>query len=312
MDEQDRCWYFPDMYSSIPLYSLYGQIDTAAELRFLHLESLESRNRVYDWNIRPHRHHDLYQLIWVAGGGGTVMLDEHTLALQSPVLISIPPPIVHGFQWRPDTDGLILTIAENFVADLVRECGDPAIGASMNQLLTITGAVDPGSVDRLSRLFGTILDEYVHNRVCRTTAISGSVLTLFAEVARLRHLSLQKSPTRDSGGHALYRRFKEAIEAHYQGRWGVAEYAAELAMTERSLRRLCLDMAGQSPMKIVHQRVMLEAKRKLLYTEKAIAEVCYDLGFDDPAYFTRFFTRIEGQTPMEFRRLRQVAPGDWR
>ncbi|MEO9041393.1 MAG: helix-turn-helix domain-containing protein [Rhodoferax sp.] len=298
------------MDSSIPLYSLYGQIDTAAELRFLHLESLESRNRVYDWNIRPHRHHDLYQLIWVAGGGGTVMLDEQTLALQSPVLISIPPSIVHGFQWRPDTDGLILTIAENFVADLVRQCGDPVVGASMDQLLTITGAVDPASVDRLSSHFRTILDEYVHNRVCRTTAISGSVLMLFAEVARLRHLSLKKSPARDSGGQDLHRRFKEVIEAHYRDRWGVAEYAAELAMTERSLRRLCLGMAGQSPMKIVHQRVVLEAKRKLLYTGKTIAEVCYDLGFDDPAYFTRFFTRIEGQTPMEFRRLRHevLAP----
>ena len=296
------------MDSSIPLYSLYGQIDTAAELRFLHLESLESRNRVYDWNIRPHRHHDLYQLIWVDDGGGTVMLDERRLALRSPVLISIPPPIVHGFQWRPGTEGLILTIAESFVADLARQSGDPEIGASLAQLLTITGAVDPGSIDRLRGLFGTILDEYIHDRVCRGTAISGNILMLFAEVARLRHLSLHEAdPSAGAAGQALYRRFKELVEAHFRERWSVADYADALAMTERSLRRLCLGLVGRTPGQVVHGRVLLEAKRNLLYTEKTIAEVGYDLGFDDPAYFTRFFSRNEGETPAAFRRLRRGA-----
>ncbi|HUH40744.1 MAG TPA: helix-turn-helix domain-containing protein [Castellaniella sp.] len=295
------------MGASIPLYSLYGQIDTAAELRFLHLESLESRNRVYDWNIRPHRHHDLFQFIWVDEGAGTVMLDEQKLALRSPVLLSIPPPIVHGFQWRPGTEGLILTISEGFVADLVRQAGDPAIGAALGQLLTITGAVDPGSIDRIRALFGSILDEYIHDRVCRSTAISGTVLMLFAEVARLRHLSLQKGEPADTGGRALYRRFKELAEEHFRDRWTVADYADALATTERSLRRLCLGIVGQSPGQIVQRRVLLEAKRTLLYTEKTIAEVGYELGFDDPAYFTRFFSRNAGETPAVFRRLRRAG-----
>ncbi len=294
--------------SSIPLYSLYGQIDTAAELRFLHLESLESRNRVYDWFIRPHRHHDLYQLIWVEKGSGTVMLDEQRLTLRAPVLISIPPPIVHGFQWRPGTEGLILTVAEGFVADLARWSGDPAVGALLDRLLTVTGAVDPGSIGRLGRLFETILDEYVQDRVCRNTAISGSVLVLLAEVARLRRLGLYEDFPADPGGKALYRRFKELVETHFRDRWSVADYASALATTERSLRRLCLELASQAPGRIVARRVLLEAKRSLLYTEKTVAEVGYDLGFEDPAYFTRFFARNEGETPAAFRRLRQGAP----
>ncbi|WP_322998909.1 helix-turn-helix domain-containing protein [Castellaniella sp.] len=295
------------MGASIPLYSLYGQIDTAAELRFLHLESLESRNRVYSWNIRPHRHHDLYQLIWVEQGAGTVMLDEQTLSLQAPVLISIPPPIVHGFRWQPGTKGLILTIAEGFVADLARQSGDEAVHAALGRLLTITGAVDPGSVGRLRGLFETILDEYIHERVCRSTAISGNVLMLFAEVARLRHLSLQKDSHEDSGRMALYRRFKELVEAHYRDPWRVADYAQALATTERNLRRVSIDMAGQPPVRILHRRILLEAKRHLLYTEKTVAEIGYDLGFEDPAYFTRFFARNEKRTPAAFRRSSRQA-----
>lgn len=293
------------MDSSIPLYSLYGQIDTAAELRFLHLESLESRNRVYDWNIRPHRHTDLYQLIWVEDGRGTVMLDAHTFSLEAPVLLSIPPPIVHGFQWHPGTQGLILTIADSFVGDLAAQSGDPAISASLEQLLTITGAVDAASIERLRGLFATILDEYIHERICRGTAISGNVLMLFAELARLRHLSLQDPEAPESDGQALYRRFKALIEENFRQRWGVADYARALAMTERSLRRLCLALVGIAPVQVIHRRMMLEAKRSLLYTGKTVAEVGYELGFDDPAYFTRFFRRNEGETPVMFRRARR-------
>lgn len=293
------------MNSEIPLYSLYGQIDTAADLRFVHLESLEARNRLYDWNIRPHRHHDLCQLIWVDDGAGTVVLDEQSLVLRSPVLISIPPPTVHGFQWRPGTEGLILTIAESFVTHLASQSHEPAIGASLGQLLTITGDVDAGSLQRIGSLFGSILDEYVSDRVCRGTAIAGNVLMLFAEVARLRHLSLQNEPATRAGQVATWRAFKELVEAHFGERWNMTDYADALRITERSLRRLCADLAGRTPGQVVQHRILVEAKRNLIYTEKTVAETGYELGFDDPAYFTRFFTRIEGETPTRFRSMRR-------
>jgi AraC family transcriptional activator of pobA len=193
------------------------------------------------------------------------------------------------------------------MADLAQWSGDPAIGALLDRLMTVAGAVDADSLARIRTLFGTILDEYIRDRVCRNTAISGSVLVLLSEVARLRDRSLSEDVSADLGGKALYRQFKSLVEAHFRDRWAMADYAAALATTERSLRRLCLGLAGQAPGRIVARRVLLEAKRNLLYTEKTVAEVGYDLGFEDPAYFTRFFARNEGETPATFRRLRQVG-----
>ncbi|MFO7288350.1 MAG: helix-turn-helix domain-containing protein, partial [Gammaproteobacteria bacterium] len=55
------------------------------------------------------------------------------------------------------------------------------------------------------------------------------------------------------------------------------------------------------PIKLVHHRVLLEAKRQLLYTTKPVSEIAYGLGFDDPAYFTRFFSRRTGMSPRAYR-----------
>lgn len=290
--------------ASIPLYSLYGQVDTAAELQFLHLETLESRNQFYNWNIRPHRHHDLHQIIWVEQGGGPVVLDDKHLDLDGPVLINIPPSIVHGFQWAPGASGFVLTMAESFVGDLVRQPQGQGIDSPIGQVLVMNRFQDDRAGARLAMLFGAINDEYVHGRTGRTAMISGYVLILLAEIARLRQSGRRDVPAAQAGLSASYQSFRELVETHYRDRWSVAEYAATLAMTERGLRRLSRKFSRQTPVQIIHRRLLLEAKRMLLYTGKSVAAVGYDLGFEDPAYFTRFFIRHANQTPLQFRRSR--------
>jgi AraC family transcriptional activator of pobA len=63
-----------------------------------------------------------------------------------------------------------------------------------------------------------------------------------------------------------------------------------------------LDVTGKPPTRLVHDRLLLEAKRSLTYTNMTIAETAYDLGFTDPAYFSRFFSERVGESPAAFRR----------
>lgn len=292
---------------AIPLYSLYGQIDNAAELRFLHVESLAARNQFHNWDIRPHRHHDLHQIVWVWQGGGEVELDEKLLRLDAPVLISVPAAVVHGFRWRPGSKGMVMTIADSFKTDLALLAGDAAIGAALQQPLVIDKVDQQAAVERLTATFQTIADEFVCERVGRTTAISGQLLILLAEIARLRQQNLRSVQAVNAKGGDAYHRFRELVEAHFREHWPVSAYAAALAATERSLRRLTLKFANQSPIQVIHRRLVLEAKRNLLYTEMPVAEVGYALGFDDPSYFTRFFIDHAGETPLQFRRARGTA-----
>lgn len=286
----------------IPSYSLYGQIDHAAELRFLHVETLSSRNKLNNWDIRPHRHHDLHQIVWVERGGGKVTLDDRLLNLDAPVLISIPPSVVHGFQWQPASEGLVLTVAESFKSELTTLVGDAAIAEPFQYPFVVNTHEERFDDMKLAAALRTIADEFVYERVGRITTIAGCLLIVFAEAARLKRVHSQNALAINVKGVDLYSRFRQLVEERFREHWPVSAYAAALAMTERSLRRLCMRFADQSPVRIINSRLVLEAKRNLLYTELSIAEVGYILGFEDPSYFTRFFINYAKEAPLEFRR----------
>ncbi len=98
-----------------------------------------------------------------------------------------------------------------------------------------------------------------------------------------------------------FSRFRALVDARYREQWNVARYAAKLKMTESRLNRLCLRLGGKSAFEITQQRLILEARRKLTYVPASVASVAYELGFQDPAYFTRVFKRHTGLTPKQFR-----------
>lgn len=74
-----------------------------------------------------------------------------------------------------------------------------------------------------------------------------------------------------------------------------------LGMSESRLTELCRRFANQSPKRLIFERVSREARRLLLYSEQSINQIALDLGYKDPAYFARFFNRMMGCSPTQFR-----------
>lgn len=60
---------------------------------------------------------------------------------------------------------------------------------------------------------------------------------------------------------------------------------------------------GSTPLQIINERIVLEAKRMLRYLPLRVKEISRDLGFEDPSYFNKFFKKITGMTPVDFREL---------
>ena len=100
----------------IPTFALYGEPSQPGQ-ELLHIEEVQSRSRLYHWEIEPHVHQGLYQVLWLREGKAEVWLDEQREAAEGPAAIVVPPGVVHGFHFAPETDGLVLTLSARFLVE---------------------------------------------------------------------------------------------------------------------------------------------------------------------------------------------------
>ncbi|TAL76968.1 MAG: helix-turn-helix domain-containing protein [Burkholderiaceae bacterium] len=292
------------MKNRIPTYALYGQTYSAAELDYLFIETIDESRQQRKGNVEPHRHSDLHQLVWIEQGSVGAILDEERLTLQSPVLISVPSPVIHAFQLQTGAKGVSLTLSQNYVKEISSHfegMADSTLGLA--RLIPREAFIE--NTNQVSNLFGYLSAEYLRNNPQRRAAMYGYVMLLFVEIVRLLHLPTEDTPSILTKQHAVFRDFEALVEVHFNDRWHIENYVNALATNERTLRRICHAITGLAPGEILQRRIALEAKRSLLYTDKTVAEICYALGFNDPAHFTKFFIRNTNTTPTAYRLLRK-------
>ncbi|MEC5172626.1 AraC family transcriptional regulator [Chryseobacterium nepalense] len=100
----------------------------------------------------------------------------------------------------------------------------------------------------------------------------------------------------------IFRDFSRLLEIHFREKHNVSEYAELLHIAPKTLTHKFKSLQLESPNQLIINRIILEAKRLLIYTDKTIKEIAYDLGYEDPAYFNRLFTGKTGSTPSNFKK----------
>jgi AraC family transcriptional regulator, transcriptional activator of pobA len=104
----------------------------------------------------------------------------------------------------------------------------------------------------------------------------------------------------------VIRNFSFLVEVHYKSKHTVAEYAELLNKPAKSLTNLFSAHIDKSPLQIIQDRVFLEAKRFLMYSEKSIKEITFELGFEDLQSFSRFFKNKQGVSPKDYRETNKL------
>ena len=94
-----------------------------------------------------------------------------------------------------------------------------------------------------------------------------------------------------------YNRFRNLVKEHYNPHLQVNEYAGRLGLAERHLNRICHTIKQQSALEVIHGRLLLEAKRQLIYTTAPVTSIAFKISFRDPAIFSRFFKKNTRTTP---------------
>ncbi len=99
----------------------------------------------------------------------------------------------------------------------------------------------------------------------------------------------------------IIREYNFLVEQHYKEKHTVAEYAELLHKSPKTLSNLFKKIGSKTPLKFIQDRKTLEARRLLSYTDKAVSEIGYELGFADVQSFSRFFKKQEGKAPADYR-----------
>ena len=99
----------------------------------------------------------------------------------------------------------------------------------------------------------------------------------------------------------IFRKFNLLVEANFHKEHSVQFYADSLNKSPKTLANVFLLYNRKTPVQMIHERIIIEAKRLLSYTDKSIKQMTYELGFEDPAYFSNFFKRHTALSPIDFR-----------
>lgn len=290
--------------SPVPTFYLYGEPQRIVTEGFVHVESLDDRSCPSEWTICPHIHRDLNHMILIAEGGGSMQAEADVVHFTAPCLLLIPAGVIHGFAWHQESRGWVTTVADTYLHQLLDRDGE--LGSLFRGARVVPlSENDRAQADNDVRL---MMMELSWTSPGQRAAVEAALLSLM--VVTLRRMSAASATIHRNGKCAiLVARLRERIDWHFRDRMQVAQHARALGVSEGRLRQACARIAAVSPASMQDERTLLEARWLLLYSNLGVAEIAYSVGFEDPAYFSRFFTRHVGQPPGRYRaeKGRQVS-----
>jgi AraC family transcriptional activator of pobA len=291
----------PAERGAVPAYFLYGESLRAPDSRStVHVETIAARSSLHEWKIREHLHKDLHQILILWNGRVEAHLDGQRTILRGPAFINVPALTVHAFRFGRDTDGLVVTYTACLAHEILRDTG--SLGEALHRTIASRIRRAQLAATDVEQLATMLLRESARVATGRDSALHGLLTTLITNLLRISEITVIPGSSAANREREMVAQFREVLEKRYRAHLDVQEYARQIGTSQGALRKACVKVAGQSPTQLVHARMLIEAERQLRYTGMSIAEIAYYLGFEDPAYFSRFFAKGMGVSPRSFRR----------
>ncbi|AYN25820.1 MULTISPECIES: 4-hydroxyphenylacetate catabolism regulatory protein HpaA [Buttiauxella] len=266
----------------------------------VHYQSFARMAEFFGRDMQAHRHDQYFQMHFLDTGQIELQLDDHRYSVQAPLFVLTPPSVPHAFITESDSDGHVLTVREDLIWPLLEVLYPGTREAFGLPGICLSLADKSEELEALAHYWRLIERE-------SSSQLPGREHTLVLLAQAVFTLLLRNAPLDDlaasgvRGELKLFQRFNQMVDKNYHLHWNMPDYAAELHLTESRLTDICRRFANRSPKRLIFDRQLREAKRLLLFSDSTVSEIGWQLGFKDPAYFSRFFNRLVGCSPSEFR-----------
>jgi AraC family transcriptional regulator, transcriptional activator of pobA len=290
----------------VPKVRLYVERPERKENWFVNVGHVTDRGR---WRTEPHAHPGYGQVIFVRNGRGVMNLEGSSVPFEAPCALLLPTECVHGLDYEVDVDRWVVTIEVSYLKQVNTRLRE--FIQLWNGPRIISFADAPESAAEFFRLIHALRDEVeakAVGHIVATEALLTSSLLMLVRGVDLDDAANEGAIDATSQEIRLTERFRDLIDRHYRDNLQLQDYASMMGVSLVQLRAACAAATGQSPAKLIHARVLTEAKRNLIFGDMTMEQIAYSLGFSDAAYFTRFFRKEIGQTPSQFRLTARERP----
>jgi AraC family transcriptional regulator, transcriptional activator of pobA len=249
--------------------------------------------------VTKDEHPSLYTLVFNVGKRQTVTIDQVQYDLEANT--ALPLMINQCFSFERPEDLLALQFNREFycVVENDHEVGCVGFlfyGLSSTVFIPLTLAEQTAVNYLLSQLKKEIsAAEEFKGQMLRVTLV-GLIIYLTRSAKRLYNLE------KEDESFYVIRQFNLLVEKHYRQHKLVKFYSDKLNKSPKTLSHICAHYAKKPPIKIIHQRVILESKRLIQYSDLSIKEIAFCLGYDDAAQFSKFFKNNTKKTPSDYRK----------
>lgn len=241
----------------------------------------------------------VYKIFWIKEGTGAYNIDFESYSFDGGVLFFLSPGQVFSVDSEKISEAYQLSFIQDFYCIQTHDSEIACNGVLFNNVYE-TPFVKPNEKDilKLSLIIDNLIDEFENTETAQYDMLQAYLKQFIIHSVRIRkeyHVVKEDIETK------LFKDFSLLVEQNFKKLHSVTDYANRLGISPKSLTKHFQKTKTDTPSDFIKNRIIIEAKRQLLYSTKAIKNIAFDLGFNDPAYFSRFFTKATGQSPKQFQ-----------
>lgn len=229
----------------------------------------------------PHRH-AFYSLVWFTEGNGFYVVDFQEYEIKKNGIFFVNPKQVHNWDYSENSKGYVLIVDILLSSELPVETTYPYIDITTENNL-------------FEDIFSQLLDEYKRQDEMSDRHIKSDIAYLYSLSERIAGENKDYQSLADDRMQTLRQLVYENHSLHK-----VEDYARKVNMPEDTFNTLVKTSTGISAKQYILDLKITEAKRQLIYSQFNINEIAFNLGFEDPSYFTRLFKKKTNLSPSAF------------
>ena len=243
---------------------------------------------------------DAYTIFWIKDGKGTYNIDFEKYSFDGNVLFFLSPGQVFSVNSEKIKEAYRINFVKDFYCIQTHDKEVACNGVLFNNVYE-TPFVSPCKKDtaKLNFILENLIEEFSNSETAQYDMLQTYLKQFIILAVRIQK---ENHEIKENSESKLFKDFSVLVEMNFKKMHSVTSYANRLGVSPKSLTKNFQKIGTNTPSDFIKNRIILEAKRQILYSTDTVKQIAFNLGFNDPAYFSRFFTKSTSKSPLQFKK----------